>query len=294
MRARLLIAFIGFCARLPLAWSHALGAVLGRVAWWLPTKARRVSLLNLRACLPELTASQRRQMARKSLVETGKTITELGAAWCWPVTRMRERIIEIVNEDLVDEAERRGKGIIFLIPHLGAWEVANHYYPARGRELTCLYRPPALAGLDQFIRHARERCGTQLVPTDLSGVKALLRALKNNQAIGILPDQHPGTGQGVVAPFFKTPALTMTLVNRLVAKSGATPLMAYAERLPKGRGYRMVFAPASAQLADADPVVAATALNTDVEQCVRQLPQQYQWSYKRFKYQAPGQPPFYG
>jgi len=135
--------------------------------------------------------------------------------------------------------------------------------------------------------------GATLVPTDASGVRALYKAVAKNQMIGILPDQDPGDEGGVFAPFFGVPANTMTLLPRLMQKTGAAVIFSYAERLPRGQGFHVHFLPAPADARTDELQQAAAALNLGVENCVRQSPAQYQWSYKRFKTRPPGETRFY-
>ena len=182
----------------------------------------------------------------------------------------------------------QGQGLIVLAPHLGCWEIAGLYLASRG-SVTSLYRPPRQAALGPVMKRARERSGAELVPTDASGIKRLFRVLQSGGTTGILPDQQPDSSKGAVfAPFFGVPALTMLLVNRLMRKTGAKVIFCYAQRLPEGKGFTLHYLPAPAGLGDADPVHAATAMNQGVEHCVRQCPDQYQWSYKRFKEQPEG------
>jgi KDO2-lipid IV(A) lauroyltransferase len=291
-RAAVLAGLLRLFALLPLPAAHAIGAFLGWLFWLLPTEARRVTRINLALCLPELDPHQRARLARRSLMETGKTFTETGALWFWAPQRVLDLVREVRGLEHLEAAEGRGRGLIGLTPHLGAWELTSLYYAAR-QPITCLYRPPRLAELQDLVRRARERMGPRLVPTTPSGIKALYRALARHQAVGILPDQDPGRHGGVFAPFFGRPAGTMVLIPRLAHKTGAPAVFVFAERLPRGRGYRLVFHPAPAELAAEDPAVGAAALNRGVETCVRALPEQYQWSYKRFKSRPAGESPRY-
>ena len=135
--------------------------------------------------------------------------------------------------------------------------------------------------------------GAKLVPTDASGVRALFQAAARNEMIGILPDQDPGAQGGVFAPFFGLQTNTMTLLPRLMQKTGATVIISYAQRLPRGQGFHLHFVPLPA-VSDPDDIQAiATALNQGVEECIRQSPAQYQWSYKRFKTRPAGEVGFY-
>ncbi|MDZ7825461.1 MAG: hypothetical protein U5R48_04865 [Gammaproteobacteria bacterium] len=133
-----------------------------------------------------------------------------------------------------------------------------------------------------------ERTGARLVPTDAGGIRALLQALRSGGMAGILPDQVPPRGAGRHASFLGRPALTMTLVQRLLRSTGAEALMATALRVPDG--FQLHFRRPVAGLDAADPRRAARALNASVEECIALAPAQYQWSYKRFKHPPPGSP----
>ena len=171
---------------------------------------------------------------------------------------------------------------MFATPHLGAWELAATYI-ATLVPLTVLYRPPRLAALGDSLRAARERLGMRPVPTDTSGVRALHRALRQGEAIGLLPDQQPRDGQGVIAPFMGQPAITMTLLSRMAARSGAPVLFVAMLRLPRGRGFALHVWPADRAVGDPDPTVAATGVNREVERAIALAPAQYMWGYQRFR-----------
>ncbi len=286
------MSMLRLLALLPLRWNHAVGAFIGKMAWWLPTRAKRITLLNLEHCYPELSPSLQRHLARRSLVETGKTATEIGPLWCWPEWRIRRLVHQVSGLHHLREGLNRGKGVILAIPHLGAWEMVGLYCSLH-HPVTALYRPPRQQGMEPITRTGRERFGARLVPTDARGVRALYNALKEGEVVCILPDQVPSAGQGVFAPFFGIPAKTMTLLPRLVGNLGSSVIFCYAERLPAGLGYHIHFLPASGKIADRNPEVSATALNAGIEQCVRSRPEQYQWSYKRFRRQPAGKPKFY-
>ncbi len=226
-------------------------------------------------------------------MQTGMAILECGALWLWPVEKVLSRVRKVTGWELVDEARADGNGVIFTAPHLGAWEVIG-LYTAKRSPMTCMYRPPKLTGLDQLIREGRGRSGVTLVPTDAGGVRALYKALSRGELVGILPDQDPGYGAGVFAPFFGVEANTMTLLPRLAGKPNVTVLMTYVERLPGGQGYHIHIMPAPGCMADKDPVTAATCLNDAVEKCVRALPGQYLWAYRRFRNRPDGEKNLYG
>ncbi len=285
--AWLVRGFMSFSARLPITRARSLGRFLGGVSSRFPNEARDVTNLNLKLCYPELSAQERRQMTRRSLEETGKAVFELGRLWRAPVEELEQLEEGVEGEDLLAAAMAGGHGTILLAPHLGNWEFLNHFLMRRA-QLVTLYRPPRVAELDAFLRAARGRTGCISAPATRGGVRRVLKALRGGELVLILPDQEPLKAFGVSAPFFGVPALTMTLVSRILKRTGAVALSVFAERRPAGK-FRVRFLEAPEGLTDDDEVAAAGALNRGVEDCIRMCPEQYLWSYKRFKTTPPGQ-----
>jgi KDO2-lipid IV(A) lauroyltransferase len=186
----------------------------------------------------------------------------------------------------VEAALDQKKGIVFLTPHLGCFEVAAQAYAARygveGQSMTVLFRPPRKAWLQEVVLQSRQRPGLATASTTLAGVKQLIKALKNGQCVGLLPDQVPPEGLGVWAPFFGKPAYTMTLSARLALQTGATVLVAWGERLSWGRGYVVHVFPLEETLS-ADMTEAAVQINRAMEGLILKKPQQYLWGYARYK-----------
>lgn len=279
-------------ARLPLPLLHGTGVVLGWLSWLVPNPNKTVTLRNLELCFPQWDRAARNALARRYLIEAGKTLTETTALWLGDLERLRAYTREVRGGELLERALAQGKGAIIVSPHIGSWEYVGLYCAAL-HPMTCLYRPARKQGLENVVVNGRERMGMRLAPTDTKGVRILLQALKHNELIGILPDQDPRDEAGAFAPFFGIPAKTMTLLPRLAHKSGAPVLFACAERLPRGRGFRLHFLPAPTGIASDDMITAVTALNQGVEQCVRIAPEQYQWAYKRFRTRPEGEAPIY-
>jgi len=281
------LALVKLAAHLPLPVCHALGGALGWLASVVPNGARRVTDVNLRLCLPEQPARERRRLRRASLMHTGRMALESGRIWLGPTGPATRMVRDTPGIEHLDRAWAGGRGVILAAPHLGCWEVLVQYLAAR-YPLTVLYRPQG-GGLDEVMRQGRGRTGATLVSTDRSGVRSLLAALQRGEAVGILPDRDGGREGGIYAEFFGQPANTSTLVPKLAARTGAAVVFVYGERLPRGRGYRVHCRPGSAAIGAADPVAGARALNRDLEACIRELPEQYWWSYKRFRRAPPGQ-----
>ncbi len=279
---------IHLTARLPLPLLYLFGYCLGTLFWLIPNKKRRISTINLRLCLPELSAIKRTNLLRRSLINEAQTLLEIPAVLGLPQQRLNTIIKQVCGLQYLQQGIKKGQGVILAIPHLGNWELIGLYtsslYP-----MTSLYRPQHRSPeLDNFIRNGRQRFGAKLVPTDASGVRALYKALDANEVIAILPDQNPGKGTGVFAPFFDHPANTMVLLSRLAQRNHAAVLFCYTERLKWGKGFRMHFIPADETIYSKDAVLSATSLNQGLEACIRKIPNQYWWSYKRFNV-APGE-----
>lgn len=268
-------------ARLPLPVLHGLGIGLGWLIYWAPSRhsARtRNNLLDSGLCTP---GADCRRLLRQAIGESGKAIIELLAVWLRPYDKALKLVRGTSGWEQIDAARAAGKGVILLSPHIGCFEMINQYYAAR-HPFTAMYKPPRQAFLDQLMLTGRRRGQATLVPTDLSGVRALLAALKRHEAIGILPDQVATGGDGVWASFFGRPAYTPTLVASLQRKTGAAGFFVAAERLSWGRGYHLHVMPLGETL-PADKAVAAARINQGVEEVVRRFPAQYMWNYNRHK-----------
>jgi KDO2-lipid IV(A) lauroyltransferase len=292
MLASLIRQFLRGLARLPFAWVQRAGALLGWVGWLVPNDQRRVTERNLELCFPELSAAERRSLARRTLIELGRTVGETIAIWLGPQTRLGGLICEVRGEEALRAAAAEGRGVILCAPHLGSWEMAGLWLGAH-YAITSMYQPPRLQVLEAEVREARERTGARLVPTDAGGIRALYQTLREGKIIGILPDQNPRDRESPFAPFFGIQTRTPTLVSRFAARTGARVFFTFAERLPRGRGFRLHLLEGPSGIDDPDPVRAATALNAGVEQCVRMAPAQYQWSYKRFRSRPRGEAALY-
>jgi Kdo2-lipid IVA lauroyltransferase/acyltransferase len=273
--ARLAASLFRLCAHLPLRLLHGLGAALG----WLTYAVAPVYRARFQS--NALQAGYTLAQVRPGVAHAGRLLAELPRLWMGQPVPM-----QCVGLEWIDQAHAAGQGIIFLTPHLGCFEVAAQAYAQRyapqGKTLTVLYRPARKPWVEDIVSTARNRAGLQAAPATLAGVKSLVKALRSGQALGILPDQVPPQGMGVWAPFFGQPAYTMTLPLRLARQTGATLLLAFGERLPRGAGYRIHFRPFSTVLADTDEAAAAQ-MNNAMEALIQELPEQYLWAYARYK-----------
>ena len=265
----------------PLRW-------LGAVAGWLislgNSRAARVTRVNVDLVYADKDAAWRRRLVRRSLAETGMTLFEAAAMWTWPVPRLA------ALADGQDLLVRRsaGRGAIVLIPHFGNWEYLG--YRLNDHEtLTALYQPPRNEAVDRALTSARGRLGSRCAPNTVAGLRQLVKTLRSGGLVAILPDQVPGADSSVKASLFGRPALTMSLVSKLLQRIDAEIVIGTATRVPGG--FSIHLEPMDEAVRNADPAVSARAINAAIETIVARNPAQYQWEYKRFR--LPDQPDVY-
>ena len=262
-------------AWIPLPVLHGFGVLLGWVIYWSDAKFAGRIRDNLRTINITSTATDYRKLLRHTVQESGKSMVETLALWMKSERAMLRWVKQVDGWAHVEEALALEKGVLFLTPHLGCFEITSRYY-ATIKPVTVLYRPTRQSWLSDLMNTGRARSQVKLAPTNLSGVRSLLKALKKGEAVGILPDQVPDADEGVWATFFGQPAYTMNLVSKLVSATNATVLMIYGERLSWGRGFVIHIEPLNSDTTPQD-------INHAVERLVRRIPAQYLWSYQRFK-----------
>ena len=260
---------------LPLWLLHAIGWVLGCLAYGLSSTYRQRFAEN--AALAGYSVAQ----VRGAIGHAGRMVAELPRLWMGAPIHY-----EWDNEAAVDKAYAAGQGIVFLTPHMGCFEIsaqsAAERYNERYGPMTVLYRPARQPWLAKVMASARNRPGLETAPTNLAGVRQMIRALRNGRAVGLLPDQVPPEGMGQWAPVFGRKAYTMTLAARLVQQTGAKVLVAWAERLSWGRGF-CIHVRELVQPLSSDLDIAVFQINQAMEQLIRECPQQYLWGYARYK-----------
>jgi KDO2-lipid IV(A) lauroyltransferase len=269
-----MLSLFRLLGRLPLRLLHALGAAGGWLVYLLSARYRARLKANLAAAIPNSDG-----MLPIAIAEAGKAAFETPAVWFREPSAAFTMVKDVEGWGLVEAALARGKGILFLTPHLGCFEITAQYYALK-HPMTVLYRPPRKQILEPLMLAGRGRPNLTPAPANARGLRLLLKALQRGEAVGMLPDQAPRAGEGTWADFFGRPAYTMTLAARLVSATGATVLPAFAERLPRGRGFR-IFIEEGPKLAAGESFEAA--MNRGLEQLIRRCPGQYFWAYDRYK-----------
>lgn len=291
-------------ALLPLAWLQGCGALIGRIVYRLSPAQRARIARHLDLAWPSLAAVDaaqghlqggipgrnleqgrnqeqdhepaldRDRIASASAAHSGRMLAESPWLWFRPADLVAARF-ECLNLAAIERAEAAGKGLMFLTPHIGSFDAAARWYSTRGR-ITVMYKPPKKSWLQPLMKAARSSGALQPAPASLAGLRQLVRALRRGEAVAILPDQVPTDGDGQWVPFFGEPAYTMTLPQRLAGMTGAAVLLVMCERLCDGHGWRL-----HVEQMHEEPTPAAC--NLAMQRLIARLPEQYLWSYNRYK-----------
>ena len=270
--------FLSLCSILPLKINHALGALLGKLLYFTGSDAKKISAKNIEICFPELAIKDRRLLLKNALIHTGKNLTESGLIWNQTFSKNASYVQKFNGEHYLDN----GKKTILLVPHIGCWEITGRVL-AKSRKVSFMFKPLKSQKQNNYLFKRRNKGNLTMVSADKLGVLNIYRALKNGDLVGMLPDQDPGEYGGIMAPFFNKRVNTMTLLPKISKKQNVQVLMFWAERLSKGRGYELNLEPIDLSENGDTLESQVISMNHFVETLVRKLPEQYMWSYKRFK-----------
>lgn len=264
-----------------------------RVSRWLArcsskTQSYEITRLNLMTCYPQLSEEALGDWARESVQHTFLMFFEIAQLKHWPLEKL-EHNLRVRGEHILTQAKSSGRGVLCLVPHLGNWELLCAYLGSR-HDLAALYDPPKVRSLEALIVEARERFKGKMYPIGVAGLRGALRHLKSGGLLAVLPDQVPGGDAGVYADFFGQPALTMKLVDQLMAKAEPKPVLAWVKRVETGPTYEYELCFEALDLSRdpsldrrAQQIKTATSVNAAIERAINETPVQYQWEYKRFK-----------
>lgn len=275
---------------LPLQAARLLGGGMGRLAYYLSHKSRRITHINLRLAFPEKDPKEKRDLAARRFQEIGKFVAELGHLWLRPWPSMSHHIT-VEGRELITTSEFGGPGCIVLIPHIGNWEVMSLFL-ASEYNLVALYKPIRFSRLDDFVKSGRQKAGARLVPVSGRGVTEILRAVRSGGVTAILPDQVPANeSSGLNIPFFGIKCATATLPYKLKEKSAAKVILGTALRTKNG--FSLIFRDLDTIMSNG-PEEALTGINRAIEESIIGNEAQYLWEYKRFKCRPAGEIDHYG
>jgi KDO2-lipid IV(A) lauroyltransferase len=289
---RLLLAALGWMPR------SAAGACAGLLLWvlyGLTPRLRTVAERNLTMALPQLNAAERARVVRGVYRSLARLLAEFAR---FPTLRP-ENIHQQVFFDGLDNYENalaRGRGVIFLTAHLGAWELGAFAHGLKGYPLHVVYRALDNPALNELVNRYRSMGGNRLIEKRESA-RGILAALARNETVGILADQNTLADEGLFVNFFGIPACATAGIARIALHSGAAVVPAFCVWDPAEGKFRILYQPAREFPVTGDTehdVQAATQQMADViERVVRAYSDQWLWIHRRWNTRPPGQPPLY-
>lgn len=275
---------------LPQTWRMAVGTRLGDLFYLISSRARRAAECNIGACFPELDDWLKHDLVRRHFRAFGAAMMGTSLIW-WASLPRLQRLIQIRNREYYDQALSDGKRVILFAPHFLGLEVAGVFL-AHERRIITMYKQPRNDLVDWVMRRRRLRFGGALFERD-SHLKGMIRLIRAGYPFYYLPDQNPGDASHVFAPFFGIPVATITALPRIAQLTDAVVIPCFTRLLPKDGGYEIMLQPPLENFPTGDVVADTARMNRIIEEAVRVMPEQYMWTYKRFKQLPPGEPPFY-
>ena len=278
--AWLLLGWMRLAAVLPYPWQIVAGKCIGRAGRCLTPKTRRVVKRNLEACFPDLSPAQRRRLSRDHFAAVGAAFSEMGLGWFAPIERLR-RLIRVEGREYLDDALARNNGIIVLTAHFTSLETGSSILQDLFPGVKAVYRPQPNEMIDAMISHGRRRMVCEQITKD--NIRSMVRTLRDGGAVAYLADLAGRGSNRALIPFFGEPAMTTTAVSKLARMTGATVLTYFFRRLPGRSGYVLNIGPPLSDFPGDDPVADTRRLVERLEDYIRLAPEQYMWTYRRFK-----------
>lgn len=291
-KGALIVGFLRLFARLPWRGVQATGSLIGKLMYHLPNRSREVVRINQAKCFPELAAAEREVLLKKSLIGIGKTFTESACAWIWPAHKSLALVKEVQGLEVLEQALASGKGVVGITSHLGNWEVLNHFYCNQCKPII-FYRPPKQKAVDDLLQAQRVQMGNRVAPSTREGILSVIKEVRRGGSVGIPADPEPSEGSGIFVPFLGTQALTSKFVPGMLAGHKAVGVFLHAVRLPDSSGFKVILEAAPEAMYSDNPEEGVAAMSAMIESYVRQYPDQYMWSMKRFKKRPAGEQRWY-
>lgn len=289
LRAKLLPFVFKGVSQLSYSAIYGIAHCLAFLASIFPNSMKKIIQINIQLCFSELSESSKKRMLKKILFNNIASVLEFCKIWGSPPNTNLEYITQKSGED--DAIKALEKGGILVTPHFGSWELVGLYASVL-YHVMLMYRPSRL-GLDALLLSARQNAGAIAVPANQTGVKEMMKALRKGNVVGILPDQDPGLGDGEFAPFFGVSTKTMTLVSRLAQRYQLPVYLLTIVRNSQRTGFELTYTKLGLPIYDEDMTVSVAHLNETLEKVIKCHPEQYLWSYPRFKSRPEAQSSFY-
>lgn len=263
-------------------------SVLQFIAFWIAlllnshnSSMKRITRINLHLAYPELNASQQKILIKKSLISQCMTYLESIKCWGMSPEYSLNQLKNIYGEQHLTQALANHKGVIVVIAHFGCWELLNAWLNLHTSPMI-MYKPNKNKAVNRFMLQARPRLNATLVPTDENGVRAIFKHLKQGGLTVILPDHLPKASGGIYSNFFRQNTLSTTLVSKLANKTQCNIIGLSCIR-DEISGFSVHCSVLTDDILSNDLQTSVDSLNQNLESMINVAPEQYVWSYKRFR-----------
>lgn len=268
---------------LPLELLQKIASFIALFLFYFNSSIKCITTINIQLAYPNLSIATQKQLVKKSIQSQCLTYIEFIKCWGMPPSYSLSLLKDISGEDIVKEALANKKGVIVVVPHFGCWELLNAWLNLY-TEPMIIYKPNKHKGINRYLLEARQKFNATLVPTDETGIRSIFKHLKQGGLTVILPDHLPKPSGGIYSEFFGQNTLSITLVSKLAAKTQCNVIGVSCIRNSDLKSFNVHCEKLSDDILSRDLQHSVDHLNIAIQEIINQAPEQYIWSYKRFRH----------
>ena len=270
-------------ALLPLSFLQLIASFVSLILSSFNSSMKRVTSINLKIAYPELSAEDHADLVKKSIQSQCLTYVEFIKCWGMSPEYSLSLLKDVQGEHFFTDALANQKGVIVVVPHLGSWELLNAWINVYAAPVI-MYKPNKVKGANRYVLEAREKFNATLVPTDETGIRAIFKHLKQGGLTVILPDHVPKPSGGIFSNFYGQHALSSTLVSKLASKTQCNVIgLSCIRDTHNSQHFSVICHPLSEDILSKDLQLSVDTLNAEIQKMIDIAPEQYIWSYKRFR-----------
>ena len=262
---------------------------LQRIALWIAhfffhtnSSIKQITTINLKLAYPELNEPDLQALIRRSIQSQCMTYIEFVKCWGMPPQYSLDLLKNIHGAELLEKALANQKGVIVVVPHFGCWELLNVWLNLYTQPMI-MYKPDKIKGVNRYILDARQKGNAILVPTNETGIRQIFKHLKQGGLTVVLPDHLPKASGGIYSHFFQQNTLSATLVSKMAAKTQCNVIGLSCIRNPELSSFDVHCTELSPNILSTDLQESVDGLNLAMQEMIQLKPEQYIWSYKRFR-----------
>ena len=270
-------------ALLPLSILQLIASFISLILNSFNSSLKRISSINLKIAYPELSVENHVKLVKKSVKSQCFTYIEFIKCWGMSPEYSLSLLKNIQGEQVFTDALANGKGVIVVVPHFGSWELLNAWLNVYATPVI-MYKPNKNAGINRYVLEAREKFNATLVPTDETGIRSIFKHLKKGGLTVILPDHVPKPTGGIYSNFYGQNTLSSTLVSKLASKTQCKVIgLSCIRNTQNPQHFSVVCQALSSDILSKDLQRSVDTLNLEMQKIIDVAPEQYIWSYKRFR-----------